>query len=148
MNKQQSSSGFTLIELLVVMAIIATLLTIAVPRYFHSLEKSKAAVLQQDLQIMRDAIDKYYADNGSYPEHLDDLVSKKYLRKIPIDPLTDSAQTWISTPPPADASPAPSLSKKPTNQSVTKQDAAQEGIYDIHSGAVGNASDGTPYSTW
>ena len=119
--------GFTLIELLVVMAIIATLLSIAVPKYFHSVDKSKEVILQQDLQVMRDAIDKYYGDNGKYPDTLDDLVSKKYLRKIPPDPITDSASTWVTTPP---------------------QDSSKGGVYDLHSGAAGKGRDGTPYGTW
>lgn len=131
----QRQPGFTLIELLVVMAIIATLLSIAVPRYFHSLEKSREAILQQDLQIMREAIDKYYGDNGQYPETLDDLVSKKYLRKIPPDPITDSATTWVTTPAPVDLT-------------VNASGAPQEGIYDLHSGAPGNGRDGTPFSSW
>ena len=135
MPTQRHQHGFTLIELLVVMAIIATLLSIAVPRYFHSLEKSKEAILQQDLQIMRDAIDKYYGDNGQYPETLDDLVSKKYLRKIPPDPITDSVSTWVTTPAPVDTS-------------ATSSNVSKEGIYDLHSGAPGNSRDGTPYSAW
>ena len=127
MSIRKSQPGFTLIELLVVMAIIATLLSIAVPRYFHSVDKSKEAILQEDLQIMRDAIDKYYGDSGKYPDTLDDLVNRKYLRKIPPDPITDSAVTWTTTPP---------------------ADPSKGGVYDIHSGATGNGHDGTPYSTW
>lgn len=119
--------GFTLIELLVVLAVIALLLTIAVPRYFHSVERSKEAVLKQDLATMRDAIDKYYGDSGKYPEVLEDLVSKKYLRNIPVDPITESATTWIVVPP---------------------QDAAQGGVYDVTSGAQGNGQDGSAYSSW
>lgn len=138
MTIHKPQNGFTLIELLVVMAIIATLLSIAVPRYFHSLDKSKEAVLLQDLEIMRDAIDKYYGDNGRYPDTLDNLVEQKYLRKIPPDPITDSTITWVTTPPPADIS-------KATSSATT---IAQDGVYDIHSGAVGNGSNGTPYSTW
>src|SRR5258707_8088106 len=93
------SIGFTLVELLVVMAIIATLLTLAVPRYFGSVEKSKEAVLKQNLATVRDSLDKYYADTGRYPDSLDDLVAKKYMRSIPLDPLTESASTWILIPP-------------------------------------------------
>ena len=119
-------SGFTLIELLVVMAIIATLLSIAVPRYFHSLEKSKEAVLKEDLNVMRDAIDKYYGDSGKYPDTLEDLVTKKYLRNIPSDPITDRTD-WVIVPP---------------------EDPSKGGVYDLHSGAVGNSRDGTPYNTW
>ena len=120
-------SGFTLIELLVVMVIIALLISIAAPRYFNSLEKSKEAVLRQDLSTMRDAIDKYYGDNDKYPDSLDDLVSKKYLRKLPVDPITDSATTWVVVPP---------------------EDPELGGVFDLHSGAPGNGRDGTPYSSW
>ena len=87
--------GFTLIELLVVLAIIALLLTIAVPRYFQTIDSSKETILIKNLQITRDAIDKYYGDTGKYPNSLSDLVDKKYLRALPIDPITDSSSTWI-----------------------------------------------------
>lgn len=127
MPKKSTYSAFTLIELLVVMAIIATLLSIAVPRYFHSMEKSKEAILKEDLNIMRDAIDKYYGDTGKYPDALEDLVSKKYLRKIPIDPITESETTWVVIPP---------------------EDATNGAVYDVQSGATGNSRDGTPYNTW
>lgn len=123
-----SPKGFTLIELLVVMAIIATLLTIAVPRYFHSVEKSREAVLHEDLSVMRDAIDKYYGDNGQYPETLEALVAKKYLRAIPSDPMTETAATWVPLPPP---------------------DADKGGgVFDVKSGAPGKALDGTAYADW
>jgi len=119
--------GFTLIELLVVMAIIATLVAIAAPRYFSSTQKAKEAVLRSDLAIMRDAIDKYYGDTGKYPETLDDLVTRRYLRNVPVDPITDSAATWVMVPP---------------------EDAEKGGVYDVKSGAPGNGRDGTPYSSW
>jgi general secretion pathway protein G len=122
-----SKNGFTLIELLVVMAIIATLLAIAVPRYFHSVDKSKEAVLREDLSTMREAIDKYYGDNGHYPDALDALVTKKYLRAIPVDPITESATSWVPVPPP---------------------DAQQESVFDVKSGAPGSGLDGTPYAEW
>ena len=87
--------GFTLIELLVVMAIIAVLLTLAVPRYFGSMDRSKEAVLKEDLFQLRDAIGKYYGDKGKYPESLEALATEKYLRKVPVDPITESATTWV-----------------------------------------------------
>jgi general secretion pathway protein G len=121
------SRGFTLIELLVVMAIIAILVSIATPRYFNSVEKSKEAVLKQDLSTLRDAIDKYYGDTGKYPDALDDLVTKKYVRKLPVDPITDRADTWVVVPP---------------------EDADKGAVFDLHSGAPGNGRDGTPYSAW
>lgn len=120
-------TGFTLIELMVVMAIIALLLTLAVPRYFNSVERAREAVLKEDLAQMRDAIDKYYGDRNQYPDALDDLVEKKYLRRIPPDPITDSAQTWVVVPP---------------------EDAAKGAVFDVKSGAPGTALDGTNYSDW
>lgn len=125
--RRRRTSGFTLIELLVVMAIIATLLTIALPRYFGSVQKSKEAALHQDLTLMRDALDKYYGDTGKYPETLDDLVAKKYLRAIPPDPITESAVTWVIIPP---------------------DEAGKGSVFNIKSGAPGNAENGMPYSEW
>lgn len=127
MSKRCHVKGFTLIELLVVMAIIATLLSLTMPRYFHSVDKSREVALQADLNGLRDAIDKYFSDTGKYPDTLDDLVMKKYVRSIPPDPLTGSNQTWV----------------------VIAPDASVQGkVYDIKSGAPGNASDGTPYAQW
>jgi general secretion pathway protein G len=119
--------GFTLIELLVVMSIIAVLLTLAVPRYFHSTDKAREAVLRQNLSQMREAIDKFYADRGRYPETLDDLVGRKYLRSVPLDPVTDSAQTWLVV--------APDVSGKGS-------------VFDVRSGGKGVALDGTSYESW
>ncbi len=119
--------GFTLIELLVVITIIALLLTIAVPRYFGGVDRAKEAVLQEDLATMRDTLDKFYADTGKYPATLDELVSRRYLRKIPVDPMTDSAETWVTVPP---------------------EDPTKGGVYDVKSGASGSSRDGKPYSEW
>lgn len=119
--------GFTLIELLVVMAIIGTLLTIAVPRYFHSVEKSKEAVLHQNLALTRQALDKFFGDNGKYPDSLDDLVSKRYLRSLPYDPIAESNTAWLII--------APDTPEK-------------GGVYDIKSGAAGQGLDGSEYQNW
>lgn len=116
--------GFTLIELLVVMAIIALLLTIALPRYFGSVEKSKEVALKENLQVMRVTLDKFYGDRGRYPESLDELVSFKYLRSVPVDPMTELATTWISVP---------------------SAETDKKGIFDIKSGARGQTHDGVPY---
>ena len=116
--------GFTLIELLVVMAIIATLLSIALPRYFLSLERAKEATLRQDLAVMREVIDKYSGDTGHFPSALPELVEKRYLRALPEDPITKSVDTWATT---------------------ASGDADAPGITDVHSGAEGNATDGRPY---
>lgn len=118
--------GFTLIELLVVMAIIAVLLSIAAPRYFNSLDRSRETALRQDLNVMRDAIDKFNSDTGQYPEDLAELVEKRYLRAIPIDPLTESAETWVAVPPPDGGG----------------------GVYDVHSGSADQAKDETSYGAW
>jgi general secretion pathway protein G len=120
--------GFTLIELLVVMAVIATLLTIAVPRYFQHLDRAREATLRESLAVMRDAIDKYRADLGRYPESLDDLVTRRYLRKVPPDPITDSTESWVLVPPP--------------------DEPGQRKVWDIRSGAEGQGQNGSDYSTW
>ena len=122
-----AAGGFTLIELLVVMTIIATLLTLAVPRYFNSLDKSKEAVLRQDLATMRDAIDKYVADKGKYPESLESLAQDKYLRNIPVDPITERSDTWLTS---------------------TPDHSQLGGISDVHSGAEGQGRDGLAYVEW
>lgn len=120
-------AGFTLIELLVVMSIIALLLTLAVPRYFHSVTRAKEAVLKENLALIRDALDKHYSDTGAYPASLDVLVAKKYLRKPPEDPVTESTATWIL---------------------IAPEQSEQGGVFDVKSGAPGNALTGEAYSTW
>jgi general secretion pathway protein G len=98
--RHQSSrrSGFTLIEILVVMTLIALLLTLAVPRFFSSLDKGRLAVQQQNIATLRDAIDKFIADKGRYPDELDELVVNKYLRQIPLDPVTEAANWLVIAP--------------------------------------------------
>jgi general secretion pathway protein G len=120
--------GFTLIELLVVMAVIATLLTIAVPRYFQHLDRAREASLRESLAVMRDALDKYRGDTGRYPESLDELVVKRYLRRVPPDPITESTETWVIVPPP--------------------EEPGQRKLWDIRSGAEGQGLDGSDYATW
>ena len=127
MSITRTRSGFTLIELLVVMTVIGILLAIVVPRYFNSVPKAEEAVLRQNLMLTRDAIDKYRADTGRYPDSLDDLVSKKYLRKIPYDPVTQSSDTWVI---------------------VQPEDTTKGAVFDIKSGATGTASDRTSYADW
>ena len=126
-NKLKYFKGFTLIELLAVMVIIALLLTIAVPKYFSSVDRSREAILHQDLATMREALDKFYSDTGQYPDQLEDLVTRKYLRSIPRDPITESDATWIIV--------------APTND-------AKGAVYNVKSGAPGNGFDGTAYSDW
>ncbi len=126
-NKGFTTQGFTLVELLVVLAILALLLTLAVPRYFAGIERAKDATLRQDLSVIRESIDKFYADTGQYPKSLEDLVERKYIRKLPVDPITDSTDTWLIT------GPEPPL---------------EGDVYDIHSGAPGAAKDGSKYADW
>lgn len=122
------TGGFTLIELLVVLAIVAVLLAIVTPRYFSSLDRAREAALRQTLFVMRDAIDKYHGDTGRYPDNLNELIDKRYLRKLPRDPVTESVETWEVVMPPAGA--------------------AAGSVYDVRSGAPGTGSDGTPFAEW
>ncbi len=119
--------GFTLVELLVVMAIIATLLTIAVPRYFRSIQRSREAVLRQDLTTLRESIDKFYGDTGKYPQTLALLVEKRYIRSIPVDPIAKAADKWIV---------------------VNAEDPEDNGVRDVKSGAEGMGENGVPYVEW
>jgi general secretion pathway protein G len=127
MNRFSVRKGFTLIELLVVLAILMLLLTVAVPKYFNGIDRAKDAALKQDLAVTRESIDKFYGDHGRYPNTLSELVERKYLRSVPVDPITDSSETWVIVPPASDV---------PGN------------VYDLHSGAPGNAKDGTAYGDW
>ena len=115
------TQGFTLIEMLVVLAIVALLLSVATPRYFGSLEKGREVALQENLRVLRVTLDKFHADKGRYPETLDELVDERYLREVPLDPITESATTWVLVPP-----------KEPD----------QQGVADVKSGASGTARDG------
>ncbi len=123
-GRLHGSRGFTLIELLIVLAIVSLLLTLALPQYFHTIDVSKEKVLSENLLVTRDAIDKFYGDVGRYPDSLDDLVDKHYLRALPFDPITDSATTWIIVP--------------PDEQFPGK-------VYDIKSGAEGATRDGVAF---
>ena len=96
MVSARGARGFTLIELIVVMSIVALLVTVALPRYFSHLDRSKEAVLRADLATMRDALDKHFADRGRYPDRLEALAELRYLRAIPVDPITESATTWVA----------------------------------------------------
>ncbi len=125
-------AGFTLIELMVVMSLIVVLASIGLTVYGNSVTRAKEAVLKEDLFRMRDAIDQYYADKNRYPASLEDLVSEKYLRAIPVDPFTNSADTWqteLAEPEPGNA-------------------AASPGIYNVKSGAEQSGLDGTSYAEW
>ena len=99
MRSRRPRLGFTLIELMVVLAIVALLLTIAMPRYFQSVDAARESALVQTLKASRDAIDNFYRDKGRYPDSLQELVDAKYLRALPKDPITESSTNWALTPP-------------------------------------------------
>lgn len=119
--------GFTVIELIVVLAAIALLLSVAAPRYMAHLDAARETALREDLHQLRDAIDKFYADQTRYPADLQELVAKHYLRAVPEDPITQRVDSWQLT--------APS-------------DKGQGAVFDVHSGAPGQARDGSPYASW
>ena len=131
-ERPDAERGFTLIELLVVASILIVLATIGLVQYKNAVTRSRESVLKTDLFNLRDGIDQYYADKGQYPGTLDELVSAKYLRKVPDDPFTMSSTTWQivpSEPDPANPTAAP-------------------GVYDVKSGSDATALDGTRYSDW
>lgn len=127
LKNRRKALGFTLIELLVVLAIVASLLTLAVPRYLNQLEASKEAVLRDNLRTTRQVIDKFYGDLGRYPESLNELVEKNYLRSLPLDPMTESTATW---------------------QIIAVPSGYKGAVYDIKSGANGISQRGQAYAQW
>lgn len=122
----RAGDGFTLIELLVVMAVLAVLASLVAPRYMDKVDTARETVLRQDLVGMRTAIDQFYRDNARYPESLNELVTARYIRSVPIDPLTQRADSWVLVPP---------------------KDAAK-GVFDIKSGANQRARNGSDYASW
>ncbi|MDY7574600.1 type II secretion system protein [Actimicrobium sp. CCI2.3] len=124
---RRNHRGFTLIELIVVMAIVSLLLTLAAPRYFRSIDRSKETILKANLDATRDALDKFHADTGRYPEQLDELVSRHYLRSLPWDPIAESAESWVIVPP---------------------ADGNAGAVYSISSSATGTGTDGSSYAQW
>ena len=132
LRARRNAGGFTLIELLIVMALISILATMAVVQYRNGVRRAEESVLKTDLFRMRDAIDQYYADKNKYPASLEALVTDGYLRRIPEDPITHQADSWVTEPAEAD----------PSNPS------AEPGIYNVKSGAQGTALDGSSYSDW
>ncbi len=125
--KWRKSDGFTLIEMMIVISIIGILASIAMPNYQKYVIRARETSLRRSLFIFRDVIDQYYADHGKYPPILESLAEEKYLRKIPADPFTDSAATWITIEPEGDDN---------------------GGVYDIHSGSYKVSLSGTPYNEW
>lgn len=131
-RRNQLEAGFTMIELMIVMAIMAVLTTLAVMSYTVAVEHAKEAVLREDLQVMRTAIQSYTLDKEKAPQSLDDLVQAGYLRQIPVDPMTHSADTWVTD----------------TSQDMYSLDETDPGVDDVHSGSTDNGTDGKPYSSW
>ena len=130
--KRASQAGFTLLELMIVMIIIGILAAVAVPAYLQSVKKAKEAVLREDLQVLRKAIDSYTVDKQKAPQALTDLVESGYLKSMAKDPLTNRTDTWVPV----------------QEDTLNSLDQTQSGIDDVHSGAQEASSDGTLYSTW
>ncbi len=131
-RRRNGASGFTLIELLVVTALVVVLASLALVGYQNSIVRAREAVLKEDLFRLRDAIDQYYADKNKWPQSLQDLVTDGYVREVPEDPITNSAESWQTVPAEAD----------PANPS------AEPGIFDVKSGSDRTAMDGSPYAEW
>jgi general secretion pathway protein G len=123
------AAGFTLIEILIVIMIIGILVTLAQPSFHRAVSSAKEATLKENLFVLRDVIDQYYADNGKYPQALTDLVEKGYIRRIPKDPVTGSEQSWALV-------------------QATDEQGQAAGIYDVRSGSELVAGDGSKYSDW
>jgi general secretion pathway protein G len=143
-------AGFTLLELLVVMTIIGILAAIAVPALRDSPQRAREATLKEDLFALRSVIDQYHGDKGNYPADLQTLVTDGYIRKIPLDPMTKSAETWVVA---YEEAPSPDSSGSGSTglgSSSSPDPAAPStpGIIDIHSGSAGKALDGTLYKDW
>ena len=131
-RRRSASAGFTLIELIIVTALVVVLASVALVQYQNSVIRAREAVLKEDLFRLRDAIDQYYADKNKWPQTLQDLVTDGYVREIPKDPITDSAESWQTVP--AEATPG--------------NTSAEPGIFDVKSGSDKMALDGSPYAEW
>jgi general secretion pathway protein G len=131
-RRRARQRGWTLIELVIVMSIITILAALAMTVHRNSVILAREATLKEDLFRMRDAIDQYYADKGKYPADLTTLVSDGYLREVPVDPMTNSRDSWQTVPAESD----------PSNPS------AQPGIFNVKSGAEGTSLQGQTYAEW
>lgn len=124
---QYHLAGFTLIELMVTLAIVATLTLMVYPRYSLRIDDSKEAVLRENLRVVRSVIDDFRGDKGRYPENLDELVTQRYLRALPVDPMTESDSTWV----------------------IVEVPEGETGeVFSVRSGTSGTARNGQAYADW
>lgn len=126
-GRRTHTTGFTLIELLIVLLLIALLASAVMPTVIGSITDAKESALKENLKVIREAIDDYYIDNARYPESLDVLVAKRYLRKIPVDPVSDESADWVL---------------------LYSNDGESRGVIDLHSTSTAISSDNTPYNEW
>ncbi len=126
-RSKQGTRGFTLIELLVVLVVLAVLTALVAPRYIERVDQARDTVLKQNITGLRTAIDQFYRDKARYPTSLNELVTERYIRAVPVDPITQSADTWVLIPP---------------------KDSKDKEVFDVKSGAPGRAMDGTDYANW
>ena len=127
----KAQRGFTLIELMIVVSIVGILAAIAAPNYQWGLIRARESVLREDLYTFRSTIDQYYADQGKYPDSLQEMADKKYLKSVPVDPFTKDNTSWVIMAPP-----------------TTEGQDVKGSVYDVHSGSPLKGSDGTPYNEW
>lgn len=127
MQPRRSTRAFTLIELLVVLTVLAVLVALVAPRYLDRVDDAREAVLRQNLVGMRTAIDQFYRDKARYPETLQELVTERYIRAVPLDPVTERVDTWVVVPP---------------------KEGQRKAVFDVKSGAAGRARDGSDYAQW
>ena len=132
MQRRSLQRGFTLIELMVVISIIVILMSVAIPRYQASILRARETVLRDDLYTLRSVIDQYTLDKQKAPLALQDLVDAGYLKTLPMDPFTNSRETWVPI----------------TDESIMSPDQTQPGIIDVHSGSEQKSTEGSTYSSW